>query len=394
MSTVFGYRRMLAILAISLAAILAIGYAVRDWMFLALIRPGESAVLNLDLSEPLVAAHPYWLRRPEAQPPGAWESPWGVDIFWVHPTTVVWPDGAWTSDSSTDLSEPEVERALALFGDGLSGSAPVYAPAYRQAVLQAMLVFDPNSQGALDLAYTDVLAAFDSYVENDNRQRAIILVGVEQGALHASRLLVERFSRGRLRDRLGAAYLLNWATDKDELPIPVCETSNETGCAVGWISTTDTNSARFGKQPSLRAGRYAAFGDGAPMCVNPVSWRQDQTLTPPADHLGGVARFDKQGQPIVLDGTASAKCTSSGLDVEVTTPDLRKSAWWGWGHAFVSADFNLFYADIAANVSERARTISAKLDTDGRKPAKPFPPVRALEEAPIHRSEDNPPPPL
>ncbi len=366
------YRRIAVVLAIVATAILCAVYFVRDVTFLYLIRPGNSAPAPVasDINED--SASVVWLRRPDFSPPGAWETPWGVDVFFVHPTTAIWSDGAWNADvDSTGLNEAG-ERVLRLYADGLSGAGALYAPAYRQAVLHALLTTDEQGAGALDVAYQDVLAAFDAYLAEDNRYRAIILVGVEQGALHVARLLQDRFAEGGLTDRLGAAYLLDVSVSEDDLPVPVCSSADETGCALAWV---------LEERAEMRAGP----ADG--VCVNPLTWRRDETLAPAADHSGGVVRFDYDGSPLVIEQSVSAQCVNGALRTAERPASLQPNLWWGWGQRYRPEDFNTFFLDLAANVATRARAISARLDATGRKPAKPLPPVSALEDAPIHRQD-------
>lgn len=386
MSILSRYRRMLTGLAITLAVICAGVYLFRDAIFRSLIQPGQVGVAD---SAP---QSPKWLVRPETPPPGAWETPWGVDVFFVHQTTAIWPNGSWNASTETTGEDKPTQRALALYAGALKTAGPIYAPDYRQAVLEAMLKSGPEAKAALDLAYADVLAAFDAYIETDNRQRAVILVGVGQGGLHVARLLSDRFSDGFLRQRLGAAYMIETAISEASLPIPVCDSRNETGCAISWLS--DTGAGAHPADIPIWTGRtYQPLGSNTPVCVNPLSWRRDADLAPAPDHIGGVARFDEAGNPVLLRQMVSARCTDGQLDlIDVKNSALRRSALWGWGQHVVPANFNLFYGDLAENIAERARAISAQLDETGPKPAKPLPPVRMLEEAPIHRNDGEPAP--
>lgn len=373
------YRRMLVGLAITLAVICGAAYLFRDAMFRALIQPGQAAP---SVSQSMATS---WLLRPATPPPGAWERPWGVDVFFVHDTTAIWPEGSWNGDVDEANEDKSVRRALNLYAGALETAGPVYAPAYRQAVLQAMIEVSPDSRSALDLAYKDVLAAFDDYIANDNKQRAIMLVGVGQGGLHVARLLGERFSDDLLRQRLGGAYLVETAIPETALPLPVCVSGDDTGCAIAWSTATQRQLA---DRPTWTGRDYAAVADTTPICVNPISWRRDNDLATAADHSGGVARFDADEAPVVLSQMVSAQCVNGLLKlVDVKTSALRPSSIWGWGKQVSPADYNLFFRDLAANIAERARAISARLDESGPKPAKPLPPVRMLDDAPIHRED-------
>ncbi len=74
------------------------------------------------------------------------------------------------------------------------------------------------------LAYRDVLAAFDVFLAAQPAATPIILAGHSQGALHLSRLLIER--RAALKGRLVAAYVVGWplsvSADLPATGLPPC----------------------------------------------------------------------------------------------------------------------------------------------------------------------------
>jgi len=114
-----------------------------------------------------------WASQPETDTPGAWETPWGVDVFLVYPTPrkasghgLMDANDAFAHASQVSLSE-EIVAAL-------PSDASIYVPKYR-AVSNAKSAEDESlrQQGAEDLG-----SAFDAYLANVNRGRAIMLVGV------------------------------------------------------------------------------------------------------------------------------------------------------------------------------------------------------------------------
>jgi hypothetical protein len=90
----------------------------------------------------------------------------------------------------------------------------VYAPRFRQMTAAGYL---NRTQGrpALDLAYTDVKAAFDSFLFRRNTEcsRSIVLASHSQGTTLMERLLLEYFAKdtvqgARMRRQLVVAYLI------------------------------------------------------------------------------------------------------------------------------------------------------------------------------------------
>jgi hypothetical protein len=138
---------------------------------------------------------------------------------------------------------------------------------------------DPTAplQQAMDIAFSDVLAAFTHYIDNHNEGRPFFLASHSQGTMHQKRILayvprypitratpassadslVSRASLARpllfcarryrhiaaalphLTDRLVAAYLIGNTIGVDELPFPACTQYNQTGCLVSWNAMID-----------------------------------------------------------------------------------------------------------------------------------------------------------
>ena len=63
-------------------------------------------------------------------------------------------------------------------------------------------------RAAFELAYSDVLRAFDYYLAHENHGRPFILASHSQGSLHALRLIQERLAGKPLQKQLVAAYLI------------------------------------------------------------------------------------------------------------------------------------------------------------------------------------------
>ncbi|MCZ3230209.1 DUF3089 domain-containing protein, partial [Acinetobacter baumannii] len=70
----------------------------------------------------------------------------------------------------------------------------IWAPRYRQATFGAFLTDRKAAEEALQLAYGDVQAAFDRFLDEIGPDRPIILAGHSQGALHLTHLLKDRIA--------------------------------------------------------------------------------------------------------------------------------------------------------------------------------------------------------
>ena len=75
-------------------------------------------------------------------------------------------------------------------------------------------IVDQNGDGgkALELAYQDVRAAFNYFINERNNGRPFIIAGHSQGAFHADRLL-KAVAGKALQQRLVAAYPVGFSID-------------------------------------------------------------------------------------------------------------------------------------------------------------------------------------
>ncbi|MDZ4761439.1 MAG: DUF3089 domain-containing protein [Alphaproteobacteria bacterium] len=387
-----GRPSLLAIVGLLLAAIL-IGVAFGDSFFRMSIRPSggfdaAAAPAVADYSLPSS-----WAMRPATPPPGGWETPWGVDVFFIHPTTAYAGNG-W--NAATD-DRAAIDRLDASVLPNLAGpfakAGPVYAPHYRQATLHSDLSVEASSEKALLLAYEDILGSFDAYMTADNRGRGVVLVGYGQGALHAARLLRDRFQDEPAKERLAVAYLIDGGTSVDVVGGPVsqkaCERHDDIHCIVAWTTLIDGDSGqrrRFERtSPSWSAtGGIVPTAGRKLLCVNPLLWTVSTDLAPKGDHRGAARVGPNDDDPTILAKLVSARCGDGALVVDrPSAPSLQPSG--GWGARYKSPGYNLFYADLMYNSAERARAASVWLDQFGRKPATPLPPPLALPDAPIYR---------
>ena len=139
-----------------------------------------------------------------------------VDAFYVHPTSFFSsrPNAA-VGDLRTNLvSASGLLQQASVF----NGVARIYAPRYRQAS-QTIQDADPlwNTpfrngsaalQQAMDLAFSDVVRAFEHFLTAHNAGRPFLLASHSQGTMHAKRLLAHLGRRNpAVLERLVAAYL-------------------------------------------------------------------------------------------------------------------------------------------------------------------------------------------
>lgn len=278
-----------------------------------------------------------------------------ADVFFVHPTIYTGkPQGPseWNADVlDADMNQRVDNTTILNQASAFNGAGRVYAPRYRQAHYSAFTTKDTTDKRlALDLAYQDVRAAFQYYLDHygtnpDGSLRPIIIAAHSQGTIHSGRLLKEFFDEKPLQRRLVAAYLIGIATPPTYFKtISPGETADQTGCFVSWNT--------FAKD--YVPDNYSKALDRA-LCTNPLLWNSTDSLAPRPLNLGGVGpnfRFYTQ----MVDARSNKGLLWIGTP-NVPGAGLVKTKVW---HV---ADINFFWMNIRENAARRVQAFVAKNPT-------------------------------
>jgi hypothetical protein len=157
--------------------------------------------------------------------------------------------------------------------------------------------------------------------------------------------LREFFASGPLRAQLVAAYPIGTrvADGPDGAVIPVCRSAEETGCLVTWRSYADGAPRRLEDRNEAE--------DRASVCVNPLTWRQDDAPAPASANLGSVPLVMLGGPDEPQPGRVGARCVDGVLRIE---PPSGFGFWLvhadGNYHAY---DYDLFYMNLRENAKHR-----------------------------------------
>lgn len=273
--------------------------------------------------------------------------PTDVAVFFLHPTTYLSSEGwnAPTDDvESSEFRDGAVLRAQA---STFNGCCEIFAPKYRQATLWSFMDTTGSGKKARAFAYNDVSRAFDQFLERIG-DRPFIIAGHSQGADHTMRLLKARITGTELKSRMVAAYPVGFGFQEEKMKtdmpdIPVCTSSNQTGCYVTWNSL---------------GAKAEAFPDyvGA-VCVNPLSWTTDNKNVPAGENTGSVA-IEEKGR--VEKGVTGAQCQNDRLLVGPLQSDMFDDMPMMLGEDnFHVLDFSLFYASIRKNAQDRVAAFLA-----------------------------------
>lgn len=274
-----------------------------------------------------------------------------ADVFFIYPT-MYWTGRHWNADVHKKslnhrIQKSSIRNQAAVF----NGSAKIYSPYYRQAVLYSFTKMYGSGKKAIDFAYRDVKIAFDYYLKNYNKGRPIIIASHSQGTWHAERLLHEYFDADSvLRKKLVAAYIIGGKVKKNSFRnIPSCDSATQTGCVICW------NARRAGR----KTDRY--FGDSLE-CVNPLTWKHDTSYASVSLNHGSVPF----GFSEINQGIADAQVSPTGL----LWVHKKNKKGFPSGKRYHILDYNLYWMNIRENVKQR---IDAYLNSQTTASPHPFP---------------------
>lgn len=266
-----------------------------------------------------------------------------ADVFFLHPTTFTYEPKnqyQWNADiNDAELNEKTDNSTILNQATAFNGSGKIYAPRYRQAHYYSFLT--PNADDkkqALDVAYSDIKAAFEYYLKNWNQGRPIIIASHSQGTVHAKRLLKEFFDGKLLQKQLVEAYLIGIATQPDTFEnIKPSQSADEIGGFVSW----NTYARNY-------LPEYYKDGLSTAVSTNPLTWKLDEEFAPKELNKGGV------GYKFTFVKQAADAQNHQGI-LWINKPYIR-------GRAFINlkiwhiADINLFWMNIRENIALRLET--------------------------------------
>ena len=311
-----------------------------------------------------------WIARPEIKDnPSAW-LPQGVDLtnapiaaatFYVHPTTYL-ERNRWNAPLDAP-GEPSTRARI--FVESQSGTfnaiSEVWAPKYRQAAFGAFLLKSEDADKALDLAYRDVLAAFDQFLAAQPADRPIIVAGHSQGSLHLLRLMKDR--RSALKNRLVVAYIAGWpvgsASDLPALAVQACSDADQVGCLLSWQSFRDP--ANTNLVTDAWVGTKGLAGPNRTgqdmLCTNPLTGTKDGVAAPSANK-GTLVPDGGLTDAMLQPGLVGARCDNGFLMIEGDIPNL--GTYVLPGNNYHVYDYALFWGSVRADAERRLTAWQAR----------------------------------
>jgi hypothetical protein len=307
---------------------------------------------SLWIARPDIPGNPSLWLPPAATPSG----PAQAEVFFIHPTSFL-ERSHWNAPLEDKDSQWRARLFVQSQASAFNGVGEVWAPKYRQATFGAFLTSKAEAGKALDLAYRDVLAAFDWFIAHAPKDRPIILAGHSQGSLHLTRLLSERIAGRPEAKRIVAAYVVGWpvstTADLPRLGLPACAEADQAGCVLSWQSFAEPADPKMVTDAyDASSGLTGAARRGSPMlCVNPLTGTQGADA-PASANLGTlVPNEDLTAGRLQAPGVA-ARCDVRGfLLLGAGAPALGPYVLPGNNyHVF---DYALFWANVRADAARR-----------------------------------------
>jgi hypothetical protein len=293
--------------------------------------------------------------------------------FFLHPTTYgstddyVQPMDHEESRRGTDLGTVSIQASV--FND----CCTVYAPRYRQSGI----AFPEESLGEQlsEIGYLDIQNAFLYFLEEIGDEKPFVLAGHSQGTFHLVRLVMEEVSGTPLMDRLIAIYAIGNSLPEElvEIGLPdieICENRHQIGCFISWDSYREDREPSFfenvGERETVWNGiNYSGYKSNKKICVNPITWTTDDSLSDKADHLGALpaSKQDNYGSladPLseLIKNDISVYCHNDSSNWLLVNPDRsEKLKTPGWFRLFEGNlhgyDYQYYWADIRQNARDR-----------------------------------------
>lgn len=277
-----------------------------------------------------------------------------VDVFVLYPTTFSPADknqqyAAIDDETMGDGAKSFVEN----YASCMEKAGNIYAPLYRQLNAQWLLTKDIDEQTKyLDgVPKTDVIAAFEYFLQNYNEGRPFIIFSHSQGSSMNKIILFDYLKEHpEVAKRLVASYVIGYSVTEDELAankhVKFASGADDTGVIISYNT----------EAPNTKE-RSTVWLEGS-VAINPLSWSTKAGEVSADKNLG--SRLAINGEFRKVDRLADADvdpelgvvvCSSVDIDEYSVPKEMEMLFPRGCYHQY---DVSFYYYNLEANAVQRA----------------------------------------
>jgi len=244
-----------------------------------------------------------------------------VDCFYVYPTV------SDQQSKNANLQIDPAERSIALYQAArYSQGCRVFAPMYRQVTIGGLVTGTSVNN---ELAYSDVLKAWRTYLRKYNHGRGVVLVSHSQGTFVLRRLIAEQIDPSPAAlSKIVSAILLggNVAVAQgqdsggDFQNVTACRSPSQIGCEIAFstFNAAPPQNAIFGRTTTpgqqVLCNNPAALAGGSAPLKSVFPTKPFAPFTTIADQIGQIGfTLPRLGTPWVeIDAAFSGECSAAG----------------------------------------------------------------------------------
>ena len=295
-------------------------------------------------------------------------------VFFVSPTAYLGRD-RWNMPFGDSPTNARIALYLQGQASALNGVGEIWAPRYRQAAFGAFLTAKPDAARAIDLAFADVVRAWQAFLAAQPPGRPIILAAHSQGSLHLLRLLKEHIAGTPIAKRIIVVYAIGWPisieADLPALGLPACDTPEATGCIIAWQSFAEPADPSSVREIFDATTGYTGLPRRATqvLCTNPLLGRPGDEAVLPAQNLGSLVPGADLASATLVAGRVGARCVPSGV-LSIGPPPDGFGSYVLPGNNYHVYDYALFWANLRADVEARANAWQASRPAPAPAPRK------------------------
>ena len=274
-----------------------------------------------------------------------------ADVFLLYPT--VYPGGSRIAGIDDKGMRDGAEGWFAGQGSAFETAGNVFMPYYRQLNATWLLGLPVEEQPAYvkGVPKTDILAAFEYYLENFNNGRPFIIASHSQGTSMAMEIVFDYFVRNpEPAERMVAAYLIGYSITQNDLALnpnmKFAESADDTGVIVSYNTVA----------PDVELAAGGVLQPGA-IAINPISWTRTDNPAPASANPGSYLDVGNGLERIMelCDATLDTKlgaviCSSVDKDQFGLPGFMEASLGKGSYHPY---DISFYYFSLRENAENR-----------------------------------------